>query len=94
MEDSCDRPKDPSNFATKLPLTAYWLKEEQQADLIEIRAFWYSNRPLNFWTHFSVELKTQQYLIYDHFWFCLRQKFLDRFQAMEKERLPRIKNLD
>ena len=93
-ENNSDRPKDSSNPAVKLPLIAHCLDQERQSDLIEMREFWYGDRPLNTWTHMSVGLKTQQYLIYDHFWFWLRQKVEDRWQPMKRERLPRIKNSD
>ena len=80
--------------ATKLPSIACWLEQEQQADLIEMRQFWYADRSLNFWTHLSVGLKTQKYLIFDLFFFSTIQKVKDRFQPMKKDRLPKIKSSD
>ena len=93
-QDNYDRPKDSPNPAIKLPFIAYCLDQERQGELIEMREIWCGDRPLTIWTWMSVELKTQQYLIYDHFWFWLRQKVEDRWQPMKRERLPRIKNSD
>ena len=80
--------------AVRLLIFSCWLKQEQQADLIEMRQFWYGDRPLNFWTHLSVGLKTQKYLIFDLFFFSTIQKIKHKFQPMKKDRLSKIKSSD
>ncbi len=92
LENSCDRSKDSTSYAVKLPLLANWLEQGEQADLIEMRQFWYGDRPLNLWTHFDVRIQTYKHLIYDHLWFWLRDKITSRFQPMERERWPRVKD--
>lgn len=87
--DDGKQKKSASTYALKLPVISRLLQEGQQADLIELRTSWYESHPLNLWTHFSVWLKTQKYLIVDLLYFSAVQKIKDLFQPMNKPRIYR-----
>ena len=93
LKDDLQR-KNYQLHAEKLLIVSCWLKQEQQADLIEMRQKWYTDRSLNFCTHLLVGLKTHKYLIFDLFFFSTIQKIKHRFQPMKKDRLPKIKSSD
>ena len=78
-------------YASDLDWVAWFLKEEEKADLTQLRIYWYEECEINNWVHFSVWVKTMQYLICDYLIPLYWQKIIDCFQSMEKERLPKIK---
>ena len=68
------------------------LNEEGQAHLTDLRIDWYGDyQEISRWVDFKIWLKTLKYLIYDYLIPLKLQKIKDRFQPMERERLPKIK---
>ena len=83
--------KNISACAADLNWIAWFLNEEEKAHLTDLRIYWYSYCEINSRVKFKIWLKTQKYFFFDYLIPSKLQKRKDRFQSMERERLPKIK---
>jgi hypothetical protein len=70
-----------------MPKWLTWIAEEYRANLIDLRAQWYGDRPLNWRTHLRVKVLTVRFVVIELGWFQLSYRAQQRFSPIRRPRL-------